>query len=870
MNIKQILAGGLAAVMAGATMGIGAFGAADLTSYPDPFVSADGTPNFLLVAGEAASPADVIGSVDIAASLSGTSASVTSGGGTTTSGGSTISGGDKVKVETSSDKLNLGDPITTVRATSITKTDLANTLKDGTYVNREGTSYTFTQSVALRTGIMNFTHFKDSDYDGGQPSLGFKIQNNQPVLNYTVSMNTAAVSDVSTSGRLEDFEGTTITLLGKTWTILNAYNGTTTNLKFDLMGGASSETVGLNEKKQIVLAGSTSASSAVDDKTFDVELVFIDASNTKFVINGETTTTLAKGATYTLKDGTTLGVKDISYQAFKGGVQTAEIMLGAQKLTISDTGTSQLNGVNINGLTTAIVVTPQTGPKNQLNSITFAWTTDKKVFVTESSSLALPGLGGLKFVMAPFTTPSKEELKITNSGSNTIQVTFESAAGPATFGLLSGGGNNFNNIGTDGTNGGAVRLVTAVNPSVNLVQNPSTSALATINFDSDTDKYFIATYKTTTAAESYLMRARATQENSVNYTAFDVITDAATTEVGKVQSGTTITKGSVVLTPYNISYAGNSQEISAGANVTYLELYTKSGLMMSLPYNSTAGNITTGTMSGLNLSTVAVYPSTYTIRFAEETNTGTLTGGGQYNVTVGWTSSGNQTQVTGITGAFLTDNAAVGNSNYWADKTNSQKYYAYVLSALGSKITYDQSQGQDTATIEYHGSESYGNLWAGASDVTVSSAGAISAVSASSAVPSALKQKTGKLDTQLSKADVENKNLVVIGGPAVNKLAADLLGKTFPAYGEASGIPKDQALIQLFEAPTFASVESAKGKTALLVAGWEAAHTQVAATVLQQYDTTANKAKLKGTKVVLDATGAVVAAASPAASPAAS
>ena len=43
------------------------------------------------------------------------------------------------------------------------------------------------------------------------------------------------------------------------------------------------------------------------------------------------------------------------------------------------------------------------------------------------------------------------------------------------------------------------------------------------------------------------------------------------------------------------------------------------------------------------------------------------------------------------------------------------------------------------------------------------------------------------------------------------------MGKSFPSYGDASGIAADTALVQL--------VEQA-GQTALIVAGWETADTQ--------------------------------------------
>jgi hypothetical protein len=63
-------------------------------------------------------------------------------------------------------------------------------------------------------------------------------------------------------------------------------------------------------------------------------------------------------------------------------------------------------------------------------------------------------------------------------------------------------------------------------------------------------------------------------------------------------------------------------------------------------------------------------------------------------------------------------------------------------------------------------------------------------------------------------------NLVLVGGPAVNSATADFLGLTFPAYGDASGIALDTAVVKFVEKD---------GQMALIVAGWEKADTQRAA-----------------------------------------
>jgi len=89
----------------------------------------------------------------------------------------------------------------------------------------------------------------------------------------------------------------------------------------------------------------------------------------------------------------------------------------------------------------------------------------------------------------------------------------------------------------------------------------------------------------------------------------------------------------------------------------------------------------------------------------------------------------------------------------------------------------------------------------------------------------------GKLDTEVTSADKSTKNLILVGGPAVNTLVKELgdAGKTqtrdwYVSQGEGT------AIVDLV-ADAFAS-----GKSALVVAGYSAADTRAATSMLQNYD----------------------------------
>jgi len=184
----------------------------------------------------------------------------------------------------------------------------------------------------------------------------------------------------------------------------------------------------------------------------------------------------------------------------------------------------------------------------------------------------------------------------------------------------------------------------------------------------------------------------------------------------------------------------------------------------------------------------------------------------------------------------LTDNTAnMSNSKMYATLDDSKIKVGYIESAVSSQIFEDSTTDQTSLKIIYPGEETYADLYIGskASKVT-STAGAEGTAVTKIEVGAAV------MDTSL--ASYTSQNLIVVGGPAINRAAAALLGKTYPAYGVDSGIAENTGMIKL--------VESA-GKVALIVAGWEADDTQRASRVLAEYD---NYDALSGKELVVTGT----------------
>jgi len=114
-----------------------------------------------------------------------------------------------------------------------------------------------------------------------------------------------------------------------------------------------------------------------------------------------------------------------------------------------------------------------------------------------------------------------------------------------------------------------------------------------------------------------------------------------------------------------------------------------------------------------------------------------------------------------------------------------------------------------------------------------------------------------RLDTEIT--DKTAVNMLLIGGPCVNRLTAELLGKTYPACGievaTELGVPLDGAQIALYE-NAFSGT-----KVAMTVMGTDAAGTRAASEVLKRY--AEFRAQLTGMKVNVKSTAGVITVSAP-------
>ena len=159
-----------------------------------------------------------------------------------------------------------------------------------------------------------------------------------------------------------------------------------------------------------------------------------------------------------------------------------------------------------------------------------------------------------------------------------------------------------------------------------------------------------------------------------------------------------------------------------------------------------------------------------------------------------------------------------------------QTEVSYGYTSMGSKITFKEpASDPDELNIDYPKNQVLPQVYftSGATSSSTTSGGDMVAVTVVDAT---------KLDSEV--ASVSAQNLIVVGGPCVNTVAAELLGNPSVC---TEGFSPGKARIKLFE--------NANGKIAMLVAGHSGADTRLAGKVLAH-----RASELSGTEVVVEGT----------------
>ena len=838
----------LAAVASGATMlgatAMGALAAADLSTYPSQFVT-DGTFNGYFVVGEKAASVDNLAMTDIASSMK-----VAKAAGATTT---TTVEGDAWLVGTSSKKLEIANSNATDTSlngevfrdiTTFIGDDELDALADGKWATNEQT-YDFQQFLFFDTNVATDPNsnrvVKYAEDDNDKTADYLFLKNSRQIARYKLEFSSTAQSDVTdstgapdtTGTYLDDFDNTELTMLGKVYNVVLARRplasssalGGEQGIKLTLMAGATRDTQLEGESKTYTVGG----------KTYDVSLAFIDSDECKFTVNGEATQKLKVGDTYILSDKSEVGVSEVLYQDYAGGIHSCTFFVGAQKMELRDDQLTNGGGSynvkvgseNIDGTLVTVTGTDNNATQT-ISTVEVNMTSEDDFFVgvgqKASDIIAAEGeekevlFGGWDLEYKGLTTSETRDLKIKTSGSKRYKLH-----------LFDGDGNAvdipvaYADSATSVPFGEETRVAgTARNNQKKTVFQENTTVAK--------DDYFLVTGGTASdgSAKSYLLSYKGA--------------DRQTKSSPKIQFKN---EGSAETLEYSVALMSTAPAVIGETLATikiggYSFFVTNGSSTLGDDFNVLVDLDGDGAIeSGSNTSFVDNYGSqwAFNTNYIYNLSTGPAGYGGPYELqytSTGFDGIGNASNSTVITqttpNADDYDNVVPSTTTYTITSTTDPEVrvavagvtlktpegktdVSYGYTSMGTFLTLNAPTGDpQEVTLNYPKDQRLAQVYltSGATKSSTSTTGDLTAVTVVDAT---------KLDSEVASATAQN--LIVVGGPCVNTVAAELLGNPADC---TSGFAPGKARVKLWE--------HANGNVAMLVAGYSGADTRLAGKVL--------------------------------------
>ena len=844
-TIKRISALGIGASMVGATI-FGAM-AADLSMYPSQYIK-DGKFTGVLVVGDKAAAEDIIGVSDIVASLQFAATKPAAAGGS-----SLVAEGEAWLVQKGasnvmemSENLETGvtenkESIATITgSTYIDDGQLPNLLAPGSASNSKGTA-PYEQRLYFEDAGTSKVQYLEDRNDVTGDFLYFI--NGKQIARYELEFTTSLESDVddsagsatSTGDYLTDLEDVEIVMMGKTYSVVTARrNGasTTGQVILTLMGGAVRD----------VLVEGTTKTYTIDGKDYEVTVDYVDADEAKFTINGEATRKLKDGDTDKISDGTTVGVSEILYQDYAGGVHSATFFLGAQKLVIKDTNIN--NTVSSNELkvddetidnSNAWIQGSDDNSNFKIDKIVVNMTAEDDYYVpaggklSENSEMTEPELLFTKnwdIEYKGLSDEPLEEIAIKASGSDDYELEFVDGSG----------------------NKATIPIINSVSGSVIKFGDSDDDLILQEDQTISKDDYFVVTDESDTNGErqSYALRYRGsdkiTADNPVikfddlgsgerlsRTLSVSTTSSGGRFQIAQINLGGGVfrvynsTNGSGAIDSANTKDFGINVDLDGDASITAerVSLNTKYGAFV---------NISNATSAPDDVQVFMDTPNTDDFDDLAPTDLGFNLTGSAGEVRLGLT--------TDQTHSFRSPND---------DDKNTYAYTSYGAFVKRSTPTSDPQE----VLVQYPENQRLPMVY-----VTGKGASFTSTPTVSSGAVTVQRIDVGATKLASEVSNINSINSILVGGPCANPRAAEVMGN--PADCTA-GFTPGSGMIQIFDVGT--------GNVAMVVAGYAAADTRNAAAVVSNYQD--YKSQLTGKKVEVKKVGSTLTVAQPSAAPAA-
>ncbi|MBI2665241.1 hypothetical protein HYX12_01305 [Candidatus Woesearchaeota archaeon] len=532
---------------------------------------------------------------------------------------------------------------------------------------------------------------------------------------------------------------------------------------------------------------------------------------------------LQKGDTAKLADGTEIGVSEILYQSYAGGVHSATFFVGASKLELQDTNvtsiatggtTLKVGSESISGATANIEGTD--------DDTTFTLT-KIRINMTAQDDYFVPAGGKLSEEVV--AAGDDKEIIFSNNWDVEYKGLTEELSHD--IGLFSTSDRKYNLHWYDG-DGNLVNMPFAYavsNTNISLTEDARDKAV-TLNelFNVTKDDYFVVTGGSAAqgTAKSYALQYKGADKSTATSPKikfknlgsgetleYSLDTDTTSNSVATIKLGgysfgvyTDVTgtgtsskaDGDVVLR-VDLDASGARPAQNTTDDVYITDQY---GVMFDFGNMHYLGDLGTSMsdLQAVNFPTLAFNMS------VPDTNAFEDQAPARFTVTIGATSTNEVTTNSyNVDGASHNSITPEGEENVGYGYTSMGAKWKYTTpSSSPQELTFTVPQEQRTPQVY---------VTSGATTSMTTTAGDLVAVKVVDAT---------KLDSEV--ASVSAQNLIVVGGPCVNTVAAELLGNPADC---AEGFTPGKARVKLFENGE---------KVAMLVAGYSGADTRLAGKVV--------------------------------------
>ncbi|MEM4318512.1 MAG: S-layer protein [Candidatus Pacearchaeota archaeon] len=698
--------------------------------------------------------------------------------------------GEAHLIKAPGNELNYGESFADVDEV-LDKTDLPILLADGKYNDQKVTvnTVTYTQKLEFVDNTNTFDLLRERESPRKATNYLFIDDNyNLPAYNYSLKFDTAVRYDPAQT--LKDFRLTKLNMLGRDYTIVDVETDSSGDLTgLTLMGGAL-------EADQVEY---TTQTYQFMGKTYTVEVVGVydneQPVSVLLKVNGEVTDKLAEGEIYTLSDGTTIGIKaTLANEGSEGPVPGApgndrvQFWLGAEKIELTSGEAVRVNDKEIDG-SEALLDVDTTNHK--LKAIYIWASPEDEVYLDKGESWTDPVLGRFKYT---FQGIKKNTETITfEGGSDDGSITLKNVkedklviplinddSGQVSFGDMLAA--------TEMTTipGSSVTTTTDGQPSIgNLLIGDG--GVGVDQFDADTDLDNV---------------------NGMKFLAVSDGCEARIIEIARIREGTHEIKFKGVEETFTYTPEDDT-EFDLGFTKVTLNISETNDVVAAVDtMKCPTYDFRTSLLGYVDLENLGASGVKFKLYNSESTPV----------AQVGFTVDESSDQ--DIEFASPEDITSP-----LKEEENSDWQVARDNAGWGTFVRYDGKEKQDL-TIEYPEDKVVANVYVSEELATIPEL-----VAGASGAPVSLGNPV-VLDTELT-SEVKAKNLIIVGGSAINRAAAEALDLPYPTYGSsnawqtATGVTGEgQAILKLLDNPYTA------GKQALLVAGWSGSDTRKAAKAL--------------------------------------